>query len=50
MNKQDLIIYETYCKRCKSFLHCPWLCISNDTCSGEYFKETETDEKENETD
>lgn len=25
-------LYENYCKRCKSYMRCPWLCFDNTTC------------------
>lgn len=32
MKDIELAFYENYCKKCKSEPHCPWLCISGDTC------------------
>lgn len=47
MKNYELLLYEKFCKRCKSFACCPWLSISNDTC----FEMTEFEErKENESD
>ncbi len=32
MKDYEIPFYENYCKRCKSLDHCPWRCISGDTC------------------
>lgn len=48
MTKQEYEYFLTHCKRCKTYCrsNCPWLCISNDTCNGEFFEE-EYGESEN---
>lgn len=47
MKKYEVLLYEEFCKRCKWLSHCPWRCISGDTC----FEMTEFEERqENEND
>lgn len=50
MKQIEVPFYENYCKRCKSLAHCPWRCISGDTClemtAFEENKEHESDSEE----
>lgn len=32
MKTWELPLYEEFCKKCKSFMHCPFLHISGETC------------------
>lgn len=32
MKEYEVLLYEEFCKRCKSLAHCPWRCLSGDTC------------------
>jgi len=47
MKKVETAFYENYCLRCKFLSHCPWRCISGDTCL-ELTKVEERNEKETE--
>ena len=54
MKDYELPFYLHYCmRRCKSFEHCPWLCISGETCleltEFEERKENENDSERKET-
>lgn len=48
MREFELDVYESKCKNCLSYLHCQWLCLSNETCLGEYFDERMVNDYDNE--
>ncbi len=49
MKEVETAFYENYCLRCKFLPHCPWRCISGDTCLElTRFEERNENENDNE--
>ena len=49
MKEAETAFYENYCLRCKFLPHCPWRCISGDTCLElTRFEECNENENDNE--